>query len=251
MYMMYVDESGDTGTSNSPTRYYILSGLIIHELRWNQVLDNMITFRKHLRNQKGLKLREEIHATNFLNKPGELKRIARNERLGILKNCIDWLSNQTDLSIISVVLDKENKTENVFESTWQLLVQRFENTISHKNFPGPVYPDERGIIISDNTDGKKLIRLVRKMRRFNPIPSLYGTGSRNLPLRYVIEDPFMKSSEESYFHQMMDVVAYCARQMYEPNSYMKKKGGHNFYKRLEPVLFKKASKSNKFGVVEI
>jgi len=34
MFLMYVDESGDTGLTNSPVDYFVLSGLIIHELRW-------------------------------------------------------------------------------------------------------------------------------------------------------------------------------------------------------------------------
>jgi len=33
---MYVDESGDSGlpSDGSPTRYFCLSGLVVHELRW-------------------------------------------------------------------------------------------------------------------------------------------------------------------------------------------------------------------------
>ena len=34
MFLMYVDESGDCGLQNSPTRYLVLTGLVIHELRW-------------------------------------------------------------------------------------------------------------------------------------------------------------------------------------------------------------------------
>jgi hypothetical protein len=30
MYFMYVDESGDPGLVGSPTRYFTLSGLVIH-----------------------------------------------------------------------------------------------------------------------------------------------------------------------------------------------------------------------------
>ncbi|SDF02686.1 DUF3800 domain-containing protein [Sporolituus thermophilus] len=32
MYFLYVDESGDTGIVDSPTRYYVLAGLVVHEL---------------------------------------------------------------------------------------------------------------------------------------------------------------------------------------------------------------------------
>lgn len=31
MYFMYVDESGDPGMLVSPTRYFVLSGLVVHE----------------------------------------------------------------------------------------------------------------------------------------------------------------------------------------------------------------------------
>ncbi|MBK7203929.1 MAG: DUF3800 domain-containing protein [Anaerolineae bacterium] len=30
MYLMYVDESGDCGLTNSPTRYFVLTGLILN-----------------------------------------------------------------------------------------------------------------------------------------------------------------------------------------------------------------------------
>ena len=37
MYLMYVDESGDVGMVNSPSRYFVLVGLVLHELRWQQI----------------------------------------------------------------------------------------------------------------------------------------------------------------------------------------------------------------------
>src|SRR3712207_7335615 len=32
---------------------------------------------------------------------------------------------------------------DAFEEAWQALIQRFENTMSHRNFPGPMNSDER------------------------------------------------------------------------------------------------------------
>lgn len=154
-----------------------------------------------------------------------------------------------------MVVDKQKgATTDIFEIAWTALVQRFENTVTHRNFPGPANPDDRGLLIPDTTDNKKLKLLIRRMRRFNPIPDkkdVYTKGSRNLPLNYLIEDPFFKDSAESYFHQMVDVIAYCARQLYEPNKYFKKKDGDRFFYRLEPILCKVASASHPFGIVEI
>lgn len=254
MYLMYVDESGDTGTANSPTKYFILSAIVFHELRWRTTLHELVEFRRMLRDTKGLKLREEIHCTNFINKPGELVRIKRNDRIDILKKCIDWLNNQPDINIFSVVVDKNGRTDDIFELAWNALLMRFENTIRHKNFVGPQNADDRGIVLSDNTDGEKLRKLIRRMRHFNVTPNrkdLYIGGSRNLKIEYIIEDPILRDSQVSFLHQMNDVVAYCARQMYEPNAYMKKKGGHNFYKRLNNVTVKVVSKTNNLGIVEL
>ena len=62
MYLLYVDETGDSGIRNSPTRYFALSGLVIHELRWWTCLDDLIKFRKQML-RCGLKLREDFSPT--------------------------------------------------------------------------------------------------------------------------------------------------------------------------------------------
>lgn len=254
MYLMYVDESGDTGISNSPTRYFVLTGLIIHELRWQALLDELIVFRRQLRNSTGLKLREEIHAAEMINSPGDLIRIPRNIRLDILKKCLDWIALQRDCNLISIIVDKQGKTTDIFEIAWTALTQRFENTIRSRNFPGPQNADDKGLLLPDRTDDKKLRQIIRKMRRYNPIPntqSLYSGGTRNLTLKCIVEDPLFKDSADSLFSQMVDITSYFLKQLYDPNSYIKKKGAKNFFYRLEPVLCKYASRYNPFGIVEL
>jgi hypothetical protein len=253
MYLMYVDESGDCGIQNSPTRYFVLTAIVFHELRWRPVLQSMVGFRKMLRDTKGLKLRDEIHSTHFINKPGDLIRIKRNDRLDIMKKCIDWANAQTDISTFSVVVDKQGRTDDIFEVAWNALLMRFENTIRHKNFVGPQNPDDRGIVLSDNTEGEKLRGLIRKMRHYNTIPNrqdMYQGGYKNVKLEYIIEDPIFRDSQYSFMHQLNDVIAYCVRQKYEPNNYMKKKGAVNFYNRLSNIVVKVVSKSNN-GIVEL
>jgi hypothetical protein len=250
---MYVDESGDCGIQNSPTRYFVLTAIVFHELRWRPVLQSMVGFRKMLRDTKGLKLRDEIHSTHFINKPGDLIRIKRNDRLDIMKKCIDWANAQTDISTFSVVVDKQGRTDDIFEVAWNALLMRFENTIRHKNFVGPQNPDDRGIVLSDNTEGEKLRGLIRKMRHYNTIPNrqdMYQGGYKNVKLEYIIEDPIFRDSQYSFMHQLNDVIAYCVRQKYEPNNYMKKKGAVNFYNRLSNIVVKVVSKSNN-GIVEL
>lgn len=250
---MYVDESGDVGMRRSPTDIFVLSGLVVHELRWRDYLQRLVAFRRRMRTAFGLKLREEVHASAMVNKPGPLARIKRNDRLAIMRMLADELASMQDCSVINVVIDKRGKPPGYdpFEHAWRALIQRFENTISRRNFPGPVNADERGMILPDRTDDKKLTQLVRRMRYFNPVPSRFLTVSRNLTLHLVIEDPHFVDSRHSFFIQAVDVVAYLLFQSIAPNPYMRKKGGAAYFARLDPVLCKVASTTDPQGIVRL
>lgn len=259
MFLMYVDESGDIGLNRSPSRYFILTGLVIHELRWQPYLAQIVQFRREMKNQFGLKLREEIHAASFITRPGSFSRIKRNDRLTIIRKFADELASMPDLNIINIVIDKSSKPADydVFNMAWKLLIQRFENTLSRRNFRGPANSDERGLMLPDNTDNAKLMRQLRKMRVFNPVPhnqqilSTYNmsTPYRNLVVGGIIEDPAFRNSEQSYFVQACDLCAYLLHQQLAPNSYMRKKGGYKYFDRLDDVLCKVASTGDKQGIV--
>lgn len=253
MYLMYVDESGDKGLQNSPTRYFVLTGLVVHELRWTDLLAELIAFRRRMRGAFGLRLREEIHAGVMLTRPGALVRIARNDRLSIIRHFLDELARLEYLSIINVRIDKTAKPPGYdpFLKGWEALIQRFENTIGRRNFPGPANPDDKGLIFCDNTDGAALRSLYRRMRGHNPIPNQSGSGYRHLPLIRIIEDPNPRDSEYSYFIQAADVCSFAAYQFYAPSKFVRIKGAANYFTRLAPVLCKVASPRNPWGVVEL
>jgi len=255
MYLMYVDESGDTGLINSPTRYFALSGLVLHELRWNEYLDQIVNFRKRLKAKFGLKLREEIHASALLEKPKELVRIPKYDRLAIIRMFADELASMKDINIINILNDKQGKPPDydVFEASWTALLQRFDNTIRYRNFPGPSNSDERGIIFPDNTDSKKLTLLSRKLRRFNPVPNKlpYVPGYRNLQIRNIIEDANFRDSRDSYFIQAADLSAFLLYQFIQPNKYIRQKSAQNYFDRLDTVFCKVASQNDPRGIVKL
>jgi hypothetical protein len=251
MYLLYVDESGDIGLVNSPTKYFCLSGLVLHELRWEATLSAVVNFRKYLKGKYGLKLREEIHTADFMFHPGELKRIGKSIRLHILKEAIEFQATIPDISIINVVVDKSTKQPgtDIFEMAWQTLIQRFHNTLSHHNFPGPQNPDERGLLITDNTDEPKLRQLSRKMRRFNHVPSRFGSQSLSVPTTKIIEDAVHRDSKHSFLIQFCDVNAYFLYQHFNPSAYVKKKGARNYITKLGPSLCRVASSTHPLGIV--
>jgi hypothetical protein len=167
----------------------------------------------------------------------------------------DKLASMTELNIISVLVDKQGKTPpyDVFENAWRALIQRFENTISWGNFAGPQNTDERGMIVCDNTDSKKLTGLIRRMHVYNPVPHQpqYGAGYRNLALKYLIEDPIFRDSRLSQFIQAADLGAFLLYQYNHPSSFMRKRGARNYFTKLSPILRREAAPADPHGIVRL
>lgn len=251
MYFMYIDESGDPGLNSRISNYFILSGLIVHETDWLRLLNDFIALRRFQYQKYKLPIRAEIHAGTMINgRLSDNHNIQKNERFMILRGVIDWLSANNRSKVVSVIVDKTNFTsaEEVFEFAWKNLIQRFENFLAHTNKDNGA--NEHGIIVPDNTNGDAVKKIERKMRKINFVPSKYA-GSRNIPIHFVIEDPFFKDSSESYFTQMIDVVSYFSLQFIQPNKYVKKQGAVNYFTRLDKILLKEASPSDKYGRVWI
>ena len=251
MYLMYVDESGDTGMANSPTRYFALSGLTVHESRWRDLLNQLVAFRRTMKAVHGLPLRTEIHASHYI-RSAPVEGMAKYVRLAIMRQFLDELAKIPYISMTHVIVDKHGKPDgyNAFDTAWQALIQRFDNTIGYGNFPGG-HRNDKGMVISDNTDGLRLMRLVRRMGVHNPIPGMQGMASRNIPMLRVIEDPHGKNSADSYFIQACDVAAYFLHQKYDPCSYVKKQHAQHYFNRLGQALNTRASLSNGFGIVAL
>ena len=226
---------------------------MVHELRWLTTLDAIVSFRRAMRAKYGLKLREEIHASHFVHHPKSLARIKKSLRLRLLRDVLDFEAALPDVNLIDIVVDKSSKTPpfNVFEFAWTALIQRFHNTISAQNFPGPHNPQDRGLILVDRTDEKRLRDLLRKMRRFNPVPSMFGGGALQIPVRTIAEDPNPRDSAHSYFIQLSDVNAFFLTQKLGPSFYVKRKGARNYFDRLDPILCKVASLSDPQGIVRL
>ena len=205
-----------------------------------------------LLNLYGLKLREELHAGAYVQKKKTVN-IRRDLRLRILHDTLIFQSSLPNINILNVIVDKANKPQDydIFDKAWGALIQRFHNTISHQNFPGPRNAQDYGLVIVDQTEEKRLRDLTRKMRRFNPIPSQTGVGYRQVPIKTIVEDAIHRDSKHSYFIQMADVNAYFLYQKFFPCKYIKRKGAKNFFNHLNSVLCQVASPRDPQGIVRL
>ena len=245
---MYVDESGDPGNNTAQSDFFCLTGMLVHESEWRNLIDVSTRFRRTLKDVYGLPVRAEIHAVKLL-RHSEFG-IEKYKRLAILRNFLDELAKMNFISLTNVVVDKKGKPPDydVFSSAWRTLFQRFENTLTHGNFPGG-YRRAFGTVFTDATNGEKLTSIMRKMSVHNPIPNRRGGGYRNMPILRVIEDPSPRNSEHSLPIQACDVAAYFLHQSLKPNAYVKKSGAQNYFRRLDAILNKNASLTNPMGIV--
>lgn len=267
MYLMYVDESGDSGLpppkGTSPTRYFCLTGLVVHEIYWAETLDELRRFRHRIKSRYGVYLDDELHASDMIGKPSRLPatlgQLKKHQRLAIIRHHADCITALSGIRLINVCVDKAlpraTDSTQVFRLAWYALFQRFENTISRRNFPGPQHNDDRGIVFPDNTDGNKLRGFLDEMRMRNILTIKQRSGTRTVidePIKLLIEHPVCRDSRESYLIQAADCAAYLFKQSLQPNSYMKRHGGNAyFHTRLHPVLCRHASRDDGFGVVRL
>lgn len=103
MFLMYVDESSDPGVNLSASRFFLLSGMVVHETAWETTLDRLVQFRRRMKGVYGLRQRDEIHAAPFIHSPlHKMNGILRGHRLGILRAYLKELAQARNIRFLHV-----------------------------------------------------------------------------------------------------------------------------------------------------
>jgi hypothetical protein len=166
MYFLYVDESGDNGTSGSP--YFILCGLIVRFDQWNDFFDALKRFRQCVRDKHRFLGTYELHSRELLRSSGFFSKTGLHlaTRIAIYQESVAFLSKQKEyVRLMAVSIDKSKKWSShvtYVEKAWQLLIQRFDNFLYHNN--------GYGVIIGDAGYRRLARKVYRRMRVYNPIP---------------------------------------------------------------------------------
>jgi predicted P-loop ATPase/GTPase len=207
MHIVYYDESGDDGYPKYSSDFFVLSAIYMHYLSWHNNFEQTKQFRREIRDQYRIPIKWEIHTKYLLlnKKPYRKLGLSTKDRLRIMDAFCD-LIGKLDLRIINVVIVKPRihyHGYKVLDTALKYSVQRIENDL--KSEPSP---DHRFLIITDPGRVGKMRTTTRRIQRFNPIPSKFGTHSYRQEIEYLIEDPLPKDSKESYFIQIADALSY-------------------------------------------
>lgn len=259
MHLAYFDESGDDGFPQYSSPLFALCGIYVHHLRWQAVLDEVVAFRRRLRETIGLPLKTEIH-TKFLlldKRPYRELEIPTTKRVGVLTECCALLA-RLPLRIVNIVIVKPRLVRKDFDVLdWALTmgVQRIENDLDPAG-----ESDARFLLISDVGRVGKMRTTTRRLRQVNYIPSRLGLEPVRRDIRTLIEDPLPKPSGESYMIQLADMVAFivylyalratgAGRMHGRMPSAVDDAQVNGWMTALSPVLNRWASRRDPFGVV--
>lgn len=255
MYILYMDESGDPGIdvadqdeSRKASMHYVLSGIIIPITEWRTYLNSIVEIKRNLKKEYDIPIRAELKGSELINprKNVFLKDINRLGRTKIYYSIFQEIASQFNKArIINIAVKKDQvsptKYKDIQETTWKYMIERYNIFLKKMN--------SFGIVISDDTNEPKLRKLMRKMRVYNPVNSHYSHSSYPAIVNQIIEDPFCRNSEHSFFIQIADLISHSLyRKLYPKGSY-KRYNIDKIFDSLDSLLLKEATKKNEQGIV--
>jgi hypothetical protein len=250
VYLLYVDESGDPGPKGQG-QHFVLSGLIVHETHWAGCFRLIKDLRIALREEFNIRRNQELHANKVIAGRGALwgRRWSIDDRIRVFQLVLEAVSQMSGLRSVNVCINKNSvqfaggKGFPVLETAWKFLLQRFHNYMEHRKSGST----ECGMVIHDAGHEVEVRKLMRKLRVFNPVPSRFGPGSRNVPLVHLIEDPVPRDSYHAQFIQLCDFLAYAVLRQEEPAT--KYPGLEKVFEIVQPVWLVEGARTDPQGIV--
>lgn len=211
MYLMYIDESGSTGTdyNNEQQPVFSLAGICVEDCKWhainNKFEQEKIKIYPEFKNY-------EIHATELFNasKKSPFKKYSWQQNLKALEKIVDLITS-LDITLYNTTLDKQGFKKHIsskFCNSIKLdpylyafgnMYYSFNENLSFLDSYGIVFTDE----LQSVSDGLEL--LYPKLKEDNP---------------QIIEKSLYLDSKKNNFIQIADVCALyfnksrCIREQY-------------------------------------
>jgi hypothetical protein len=255
---------------------------MIKQSDWRSCFNDVQQHRRLLSTDRGIFVRKEIHARELVSGRGNIAHtiIGKHIRSRIYFGLLTLISKMP-IRLFNVCLDVKGAKSDPHLLAWDRMLNRIERTLLAQEereiplrkrlvelVPETVSEEDRdklkarlldyhpkAIIIADEGRQREITRAVRKMSRFNPIPSDRGGWpegrTKNIQVERIIEDPIFKKSEDSFFVQLADCAAFALLKRESiPTENVTKYGLHEFFDRtLTGVCWKPACRKDPLGIV--
>jgi hypothetical protein len=234
--LVYIDDSRDE-------ELCACSALAIPAEQWRACFQQVRAFRRALRERDGIYVYKELHAWKLVSGRGRIgdRVVPKGRRCQIFKDALHLITTLPGAQVFNACFGSKED-----EIAYERLLNRINRTMKEWNSHAVLFWDE----------GKEAQhrRLTRRMGVHNPIPSAYGiweTGAltKNIPLEYILEDPVFKPSEQSYFIQLTDFIAFALLRREHPIPSRSRYGLDKAFDALAPALVTAASRTDAEGII--
>ena len=209
MYLIYLDESGNSGRNLADPQQpvFVLGALVVEESRWKPLESDLErALAAHLKFPKAESF--EIHATDLRNGTGQFEGVPLAERLALRDALLD-IAHAHRLPFVYRAITKKRYTRwleqtygsGVFFNPHLAAFPLVAQVVNH--YLHSLGPTELGILIMDEnrevaTSIERSVRLLR-------------TDPGSLNLNRIIEKGFFVDSRKSIVLQLADLCVYQAR----------------------------------------
>lgn len=212
MYLIYLDESGNTGHNlkDQEQPLFALGALIVPEQEWQGLEDALKSLVLHYFPAKPTHV--EIHAKDIRSGRSYYREIALQERLAFLRDCIG-LVNARSLRLVCRTIEKKRFAGwiecsfpkgvcvNPHVVAFPLVARVLDDYLQAQG------ADARGILISD--ENREIVGDIKKTT------DLLRLADGSLRLHRIIEQCFFVDSKTSLVLQLCDICTFYCRKMGE------------------------------------
>lgn len=211
MLLAYADASGNTGhpsLGRGASLMYSLGCVLIKAEDWPDAFEATLTLRRNLKASYDLPIRTEIKANYLVRGNGPLAPLNYPPAVrGLIYRAHLRALSKMPVRAFAVAVDKRVRTPancgDCFDLAWEGLLQRLATTSRKERQPF--------MVVHDEGEDPLVRSWVRRSRRHLTAGSAFGPGSAgDRPAKLLVDDPVPRRSEQSYFVQMADLVAYAA-----------------------------------------
>lgn len=196
MHFVYLDESGDSGLKNSPTKHYILAGFSIHHGDWQALAVRLREFRAKMATRYGYPAEAELHASELLGAAPFIHGVSRPDRLLLARSLIYMLSRCPEIRTFAWVVRKA-RAGPVETAAGQAMADLTTWTLDGRIGPNNPCRHAGFLILHDAAPSQPFKHIGRS--------------------DWLVGHPVGLSSRDDNMIQVADLIAYMVRQKFSPN----------------------------------
>lgn len=203
--------------------------------KWNAALEQIVGLRRQMNSSDGSYISKEFHSTDWVGGRGRISPtfIPVGARIRLFKFFVAGITRIPEVKIFNGVALK-NREDKLLE----YMLNRIQTNMARCNSQALMFSDE----------GKNYDQMLRRLRRFNYIPSRFGPA-RNVPITHIVEDIVYRDSAKSMLVQAADACAFSLLRYKYPTAKLQKHNFHEAFELLDRVLVKQANRLDKHGII--